>query len=61
MAERNMPEKELREVLGLSKLTIYNYRKAGMPYKQTPNGRNWYNLQECVEWIKETYNRKIEI
>ena len=49
--------KELLAELEVTRATVWNYRKEGMPYKRKLNGQIRFNIEEVKTWVKEYYNR----
>lgn len=43
---------KLAKELGLSRYTIYEYIKKGMPCMKSPTGRTVFEFDDVLDWIK---------
>ena len=47
-------EKDLLEILDISRSTLYRYELEGFPkIQKEPGLAKRYNLDECINWIKQ--------
>ncbi len=52
---------ELCEELNITRPTIYNYMKQGMPHKRAWDGlryKNTYSVQDVKEWIEKQRGKR---
>lgn len=53
--ERFLNTPELEDIIGVKRMTLYLWRKKGLPYYQGPSKISppMYLLSEVKEWLKE--------
>jgi hypothetical protein len=52
-------ESELKEKLGISRQTVVNWRKKGMPFIKI-NKAVRYDYNDCMEWVKQYSSDRVK-